>query len=87
MKSFLGRRLGRAGAIPPMMNAVALGQAAWFKSSASGLDGCVACSWTPTGIQLKDTKNANSPILHFSDREWQAFTQGVRQGEFDRPVP
>jgi hypothetical protein len=33
-------------------------------------------------MAVKDSKDANSPVLRFSAAEWQAFVAGVNAGEF-----
>jgi hypothetical protein len=57
----------------------------WLKSSLSAANGdCVEVAKLHTGhIGIRDSKDANSPILRFTDREWEAFLGGVRKGEFD----
>jgi hypothetical protein len=34
-------------------------------------------------IDVRDTKDLNSPTLSFTPDEWNAFIQGVKLGEFD----
>ncbi|WP_419150734.1 DUF397 domain-containing protein [Nocardia vinacea] len=36
-------------------------------------------------IYLGDPKNPTGPALVFTPGEWDAFTAGVNDGEFDRP--
>lgn len=36
--------------------------------------------------QMRDSKNPDGPTLSFDDAEWQTFTAGVRDGEFDPDV-
>lgn len=33
--------------------------------------------------EVRDTKDPNSPVLHFTKDEWVAFVLGVKAGEFD----
>jgi hypothetical protein len=33
---------------------------------------------------MRDGDNPASPVLAFTPEEWEAFTLGVRDGEFDR---
>ena len=55
----------------------------WKKSPTSGADGdCVEVRRTPFGIQVRDSKNPDGAVLHFTDREWSAFLEGVALGEF-----
>lgn len=43
---------------------------------------CVAVRIGDT-IDVRDTKDSASPTLSFTHAEWKAFTQGVKDGEFD----
>lgn len=43
---------------------------------------CVAVRMGDT-IEIRDTKNPNSPTLFFNKEEWNAFIGGVKLGEFD----
>nr|MDT0658749.1 DUF397 domain-containing protein [Micromonospora sp. DSM 115978] len=57
----------------------------WRKSRRSGGgDNCVEIAVADDGsVGVRDSKNPTGPILAFSPSEWQAFTGGVRDGEFD----
>lgn len=57
----------------------------WKKSSRSGSNGqCVEVAASPGGDRLvRDSKNPQGPMLHFSSGEWVAFVEGVKDGEFD----
>lgn len=44
---------------------------------------CVAVRKSPESIDVRDTKDPNSPTLSFTPSEWTAFIQGVKAGEFD----
>ncbi|WP_442941397.1 DUF397 domain-containing protein [Nocardia sp. NBC_00403] len=59
----------------------------WFKSSHSDTGGqCVEVAHLDAGmVGLRDSKNPDGPALVFTPREWDAFTGGVHNGEFDRP--
>ncbi|MFI7670500.1 DUF397 domain-containing protein [Nocardia vinacea] len=71
------------------MNAeVDLAGAKWFKSSrSSGTSGeCVEVAWLDGGaVGVRDSKNPTRAALVFTPSEWDAFTAGVNDGEFDRP--
>ena len=55
----------------------------WRKSSYSGQEGdCVEVADTLTA--LRDSKNANSPVLGFNLEQGLAFIRAVRTGRFDR---
>ncbi|MEU1205822.1 DUF397 domain-containing protein [Nocardia sp. NPDC005825] len=59
----------------------------WFKSSYSQPQGeCVEVAFLDSGrIGVRDSKNPTGPALTFNPSEWDVFTLGVRDGEFDRP--
>jgi Domain of unknown function (DUF397) len=57
---------------------------AFRKSSFSANGGCVEVSMSTAGdVLLKDSKLTESPVLHFSQREWTAFLAGLDAGDFD----
>ncbi len=58
----------------------------WTKSSLSLSNGnCVEVASLPGDqIGVRDSKDAEGPVLKFTPDEWQAFLGGVRNGEFDR---
>jgi hypothetical protein len=62
-------------------------QITWTKSSASFSNGnCVEVAQLPDGrIGVRDSKSPRGPALQFTPEEWNAFTAGVRNGEFDNP--
>jgi hypothetical protein len=63
-----------------------LTNAIWRKSSYSGGNGgqCVEVAPDLPGlVAMRDSKDRSGPVLAFSPDEWQAFTAGVRSGEFD----
>lgn len=57
----------------------------WKKSSLSGSTGsCVEVALNVRGtVAVRDSKDPDGPKLIFTPSEWGAFTEGVRQGEFD----
>ncbi|GAB3208658.1 DUF397 domain-containing protein [Nocardia tengchongensis] len=59
----------------------------WFKSTYSQAQGeCVEVAFLDSGrVGVRDSKNPTDPALTFTPGEWDAFTQGVKDGEFDRP--
>ncbi len=68
--------------------------AAWRKSSYSGGNGgaCVEVKVVPGSkegsdyvIAMRDSKDPDGPTLYFTPAEWEAFTLGVQDGEFDVP--
>jgi hypothetical protein len=57
----------------------------WFKSSASGANGCVEVAHMPDGgVALRDSKDRAKPVHVYTGDEWDAFLTGVKAGEFDR---
>ena len=61
----------------------------WRKASYSGNNGnCVevGVKSTPDGdlFLVRDTKDRVGSMLAFTTAEWDAFTAGVKGGEFDR---
>lgn len=62
-----------------------LSGAKWFKSSRSGASkDCVEIAFLDGGIVgVRDSKNPAGPALVFTPAEWQAFTAGVADGEFN----
>ncbi|MFB6705732.1 DUF397 domain-containing protein [Streptomyces sp. NPDC056333] len=64
--------------------AVDLTEARWVKSSASPyrLD-CVEVADLGGGaVAVRDSNNTDLPPLRFTAKEWAAFRDGVRKGEF-----
>ncbi|WP_328408946.1 DUF397 domain-containing protein [Nocardia sp. NBC_00403] len=63
-----------------------LSGARWFKSSRSGgNDDCVEVAHLDGGmVGVRDSKNPTGPALVFAPGEWETFTAGVVDGEFDR---
>ena len=58
----------------------------WIKSSLSYANGnCLEVSGlSDNRIRIRDSKDPEGPVLHFTPAEWDAFLGGVRKGEFDR---
>ena len=57
--------------------------AVWRKSSFSGTNGCIEFAFVGAHVAIRDSKDRSGPVLIFSCSEWEAFLEGVRQGEFD----
>jgi hypothetical protein len=56
----------------------------WQKSSLSVQNGCVEVRLIDRNhVAVRDSKSPNGSILEFDLVEWEAFTAGVRKGEFD----
>ena len=64
--------------------------AVWHKSTRSGGNGgdCVEVAVNLPGIvAVRDSKDRSGAALVFTRREWAAFLDGLRAGEFDRQMP
>ena len=60
--------------------------ASWFKSSFSGSNGgtCVEVNLaTPEVTGVRDSKLVVSPVLEFSSRSWEAFTDTLNRSAAD----
>lgn len=58
----------------------------WHRSSASSATGsdCVeVAELRGGGRAVRDSKNPDGPMLEFNVREWRAFLDGAKNGEFD----
>lgn len=62
--------------------------AKWLKSSRSRDGGeCVEVAHLTNGaVAVRDSKNPTGPALIFTPAEWDAFTTGIQNGEFQRPA-
>ena len=66
------------------MNALDLPAAVWHKSTYSNAQSnCVEVAANLAGIvAVRDSKDPHGPALIFAPAEWEAFTTGVKGGEF-----
>jgi predicted secreted Zn-dependent protease len=62
-----------------------LSNVTWRKSSYSSASGCVEVTGADSQVAIRHSKDPEGPILIFTAVQWQAFLDGVRQGEFDQP--
>lgn len=53
------------------------------KCPCDGYKCCVEVATKDGHVGVRDSKQANSPVLEFTDDEWGAFVAGVKAGEFD----
>jgi hypothetical protein len=58
----------------------------WIKAGASANNDCVEVHARPDGVDVRDSKNPDGPILSYNSREWAAFLTGVKDGDFDETV-
>jgi Domain of unknown function (DUF397) len=58
----------------------------WVRSSLSFSNGnCVEVTELPGGsVGVRNSRDADGPVLAFTQGEWDAFLGGARLGEFDR---
>lgn len=58
-------------------------RAGWRKSTYSDVaNGCVEVGFTSAGVQIRDSKIADSPVIAFTTEQWTAFRLGATDGEF-----
>jgi hypothetical protein len=64
---------------------VDLSRAVWRKSTQSGpfTDNCVEVAFVEGAVALRDSKNPTGDVLVFTAKEWDAFVDGAKDGEFD----
>ena len=56
----------------------------WRKSSASAQSNCVevAAAADSDSVYVRNTRERNGAVLHFTRSEWEAFLTGADAGEF-----
>jgi hypothetical protein len=67
------------------MAATELADARWVKSRRSGPTGgnCVEVACLDDGqVAVRNSRYPSGPALVFTEREWEAFVGGARDGEF-----
>jgi hypothetical protein len=64
---------------------VDLSAAVWKKSTHSMSNGCLEVAVVGGKVALRDSKNKDGAVLVFTPREWDAFLDGVADGEFQLP--
>ena len=58
----------------------------WRKSTRSAAAGhCVEVANVTAAVLVRDSKDADGPVLTFAATKWTDFVAGIRAGEFDRP--
>ena len=58
----------------------------WQKSRHSGSNGCVEVAFIDRHVALRDSKRKEGPVLRFTPVEWEAFLDGVSDGQFRLPI-
>jgi len=58
-----------------------LSDAVWRKSSYSGHENCVEVAFVEEHVAVRNSKDPNGPVLVFTLIEWEAFRQGLYDGE------
>jgi hypothetical protein len=56
-------------------------QLAWRRSTRCSTGGCVEMSRTADSCLVRDSKQADSPILRFGLTEWTEFISALKAGE------
>lgn len=59
---------------------------AWRKSSRSQYNACVEVCFRDGRVPVRNSRDPDGPVLEFTAPEWDAFVEGVKLGEFDRPT-
>lgn len=55
----------------------------WIKASASqGISNCVQMRRTDQGVQVRDSKDPDGPVLEFTPAEIAAWLDGAQRQEF-----
>lgn len=55
----------------------------WRKATRSNTNGaCVEVRKTADAVEVRHSKNPDGEVLSFTFAEWDAFTGGVEDGEF-----
>lgn len=67
------------------MNDVSQSATPFSKSSFSGASNpnCVEVGFVTSEVLMRDSKDPEGPVLHFTIDEWKAFLAGAKAGEFD----
>ena len=60
-------------------------QAIWCTSTLCNNGACVEVAFSGDLVAVRDSKDRSGPMLRFFFGKWEAFTDGVRLGEFDLP--
>jgi hypothetical protein len=53
----------------------------WMKSSRCDSGECIEVAAVDGGIMIRDSQHPSGPILRVSRADWDAFTEGIINGE------
>lgn len=68
--------------------ALDLSEVTWLRAPDSRPDDCLEIAKLPGGaIALRNPADPQGTVLRYTAAEWQAFADGVRDGEFGTPSP
>jgi hypothetical protein len=60
------------------------GSTEWIRATADGDNGqCVELRRTEDGVDIRDSKDPDGPVLHYTPAEFAAWLDGAKKGEFD----
>jgi hypothetical protein len=64
--------------------ALDLSKATWRRAPGSNPEDCLEVAMLPGGaVALRNPADPHRTVLRYTAAEWEAFTAGVRDGEFD----
>jgi hypothetical protein len=55
----------------------------WRRPSPCESGNCVEVAFIGDQVMVRDSKNADGPVLRFSFSEWESFLNCICQGDFD----
>jgi hypothetical protein len=55
----------------------------WRAASACHQGSCVEVAQIGGSVAVRDSKDPDGPVLLYSRKEWLAFINGAKKGEFD----
>lgn len=58
----------------------------WYRSTRCDSGTCVEVAHQDDFVAVRDSKNPDAAVLHFSPPAWRAFVNGIRVGEFEHLV-
>jgi len=55
----------------------------WRRRCDNSSGNCLEVAFLGDGVMVRDSKDQGGPVLTFTRAEWDAFTAGIKGGEFD----